>query len=148
VAEDLRSTFAALSRLKTALYSAVDERLRREFDISVGQFETMHIIDTHGVCPVERLAAELSVSMPATELLIHRIEEHGYCRRHSTQLAVELSLPGRRLVIKARTAFEEELRRLLGSTVPAESLQQFSDTLRRLRAAARQVSSSHPPASN
>jgi DNA-binding MarR family transcriptional regulator len=144
--EDLRAAFVALGRLKTAVYGAVDERLRREFGISVGLFETMHVIDTCGVCPAEHLAAELSVSVPAVQLLIHRIEEGGYCRRSPAQVAVELSLPGRRLVAEARAVFEEELRRLLGSAVPVESLQQFSDTLRRLRAAARHVGPARPSA--
>jgi MarR family transcriptional regulator, organic hydroperoxide resistance regulator len=86
------------------------------------------------------IAGELGITTGGTSKLVDRIEASGYCRRlpnpaDRRSSLLELTPKGQRMLAEAGVAFDEELRRLLGSAVPELTLRQFATTLARLRMA-------------
>jgi DNA-binding MarR family transcriptional regulator len=139
---DLRQLFSDIIRFETELWSAVDNRLRDEFDLPVARFEFMLFIAGHPPCRVHDIASALAITVGGTSKLVDRIEAAGHCRRRPNpddrrSSIIELTAAGRRLLAKASVAFDEELERLLGGAVSERSLEQFAATLAMLRAAGR-----------
>jgi DNA-binding MarR family transcriptional regulator len=141
----LRELFNDLVRFEIELWNAVDARLKSEFGLPLTHFEPMSVIDRIPGCRVYDIANELGITTGGTSKLVDRIEASGYCRRlpnpgDRRSSLLELTQEGRRLLAKAGAAFDDELRRRLGSALPERTLRQFASTLTRLRAASQRVS--------
>lgn len=141
---DLRRLFNDFIRFEIELWNAVDARLKSEFDLPLTHFEPMSVIDRLPGCRVYDIARELGITTGGTSKLVDRIEASGYCRRlpnpaDRRSSLLELTPEGRRMLAEAGVAFDEELRRWLGSAVPERTLRQFAATLTRLRAAGHRI---------
>ena len=117
---DLRQLFNDIIRFEIELWNAVDARLKSEFDLPLTHFEPMSVIGRLPGCRVYDIAAELGITPGGTSKLIDRIEANGYCRRlpnpaDRRSSLLELTPEGRRVLDEAGVAFDDELRRLLGS---------------------------------
>jgi MarR family transcriptional regulator, organic hydroperoxide resistance regulator len=137
---DLRQLFSDIIRFEIEIWNAVDSRLKSEFDLPLTHFEPMSVIERTPRCRVYDIANELGITAGGTSKLVDRIEANGYCRRlpnpaDRRSSLLELTPEGRRLLVAAGAAFDEELQRLLGAAVPERTLRQFAATLARLRAA-------------
>jgi DNA-binding MarR family transcriptional regulator len=141
---DLRRLFNDVVRFEIELWNAVDARLKSEFDLPLTHFEPMSVISRLPGCRVYDIANELGITTGGTSKLVDRIEASGYCRRlpnpaDRRSSLLELTPEGERLYVKAGAAFDDELRRRLGSAVPERTLRQFGSTLTRLRAAGQRL---------
>lgn len=135
---DLQAMFSELIRFQTELWNAVDARLRADFDLPLSRFEPMQIISRKKDCRVFDIASALSITVGGTSKLVDRIEEAGYCVRRNNPAdrrssLIELTTPGEHVLARATESFEDELQARIGSASKA-TLEQFSATLRRLRA--------------
>jgi DNA-binding MarR family transcriptional regulator len=141
---DLRQLFNDLVRLEIEVWNAVDARLKSEFGLPLTHYEPMSVIGRLPGCRVYDIAAELGITAGGTSKLVDRIEANGYCRRlpnpaDRRSSLLELTPEGRRVLDEADVAFDDELRRLLGSAVPERTLRQFAATLTRLRGASDRI---------
>ncbi len=141
---DLRRLFNDIVRFEIELWNAVDARLKSEFDLPLTHFEPMSVMDRLPGCRVYDIATELGITTGGTSKLVDRIEASGYCHRlpnpaDRRSSLVELTPAGRRLFAGAGVAFDDELQRWLGTTVPERTVRQFAATLSRLRAAGHRI---------
>jgi len=137
---ELLVLFHQLVRFETELWTAIDARLRAEFDLPLSRLEPMQVIARRPSCRVYDIAEELSITTGGTSKLVDRIEAAGYCVRRANpddrrSSIIELTTAGRRVLSKATKVFEDELQTRIGSAVPLRSLQQFYATLVKLRSA-------------
>ena len=137
---DLREVFNDLIRFEIEIWNAVESRLQAEFGLPLTHFEPMSVIARIPGCRVYDIAAELKITPGGASKLVDRIEASGYCRRlpnpdDRRSSLLELTLEGRRMLVKAGVVFDEELDRWLGSALPERALREFAATLTRLRAA-------------
>jgi MarR family transcriptional regulator, organic hydroperoxide resistance regulator len=135
---DLLHLFSELVRLETELWNAVDARLRADHDLTLGRFETMRVISRRRPCRVNDVADELVITIGGASKVVDRVEAAGHCRRRDNpddrrSSLIELTPAGRRMLATATTTVEDELRKLIGSALPARALQQLSTTLSTLR---------------
>jgi len=140
VVSDLRELFNNLVRFEIELWNTVDARLKSEFDLPLTQFEPISVIDRLPDCRVYDIASELVITTGGASKLVDRIEAGGYCRRlpnpaDRRSSLLELTPEGRRLLVEAGKAVDDELQRWLGAAVPERTLRQFAGTLARLRTA-------------
>jgi len=138
--EDLKQLFSDLIRFETELWNAIDARLRAEHDLPLHKFEPMQIIATRPNCRVYDIAEALSLTTGGVSKLIDAIEASGYCKRRPNpddrrSSIIELTPSGRKALARATKTFERELELRLRSSVPAQTLAQFSSSMRALRAA-------------
>jgi DNA-binding MarR family transcriptional regulator len=136
---ELRLLFSDLVRLETALWDAVDERLRTGVDLPLSWFEPMVVIEELAGCRVQDIASELSITVGGTSKLVDRLESAGLCQREPNpedrrSSLITLTPAGRERLVAATTVFDDEVARRFGA-VPASTLDQFHRVLRRLRAA-------------
>ena len=138
--EDLKQLFSDLIRFETELWNAIDARLRAEHDLPLHKFEPMQIIASRPTCRVYDIAAALSLTTGGVSKLVDSIEASGYCKRRPNpddrrSSIIELTPVGRKVLALATKTFERELELRLRSPVRAQTLAQFSSSLRALRAA-------------
>lgn len=137
---DLAGLFSDLVRLETELWNAIDARLRSEFDLPLTWFEPMQVIDRTSPCRVFDIAGALSITVGGTSKLVDRIEDAGFCRRLANPAdrrssLIELTQPGRHLLLRATHALDDELQTRIGSALSRRQLQQLHATLTKLRLA-------------
>lgn len=138
--EDLKQLFSDLIRFETELWNAIDARLRAEHDLPLHKFEPMQIIATRPNCRVYDIAGALSITTGGVSKLVDAIEASGYCKRRPNpddrrSSIIELTPAGKKALAQATKTFEGELDMRLRSSVPARTLEQFSSSMRALRAA-------------
>src|ERR1700712_4587572 len=109
---DLAVLFSELVRLQIELWNAVDERLRRDCDLTLGRFETMQVIDRLRSCRVNDIANDLSITVGGVSKLVDRIESAGHCLRRSNpddrrSSLVELTPSGEAVLRRASTVFAD-----------------------------------------
>jgi DNA-binding MarR family transcriptional regulator len=139
-APDLPELFSELVRVEIELWNAVDARLRADCGLLLSRFAPMRVIALRTRCRVQDIAGDLSITVGGASKLVDRIEAAGHCRRQPNpedkrSSLIELTDAGRALFAVADASFGDELRRRLGSALPAAALHEFSATLTRLRAA-------------
>jgi MarR family transcriptional regulator, organic hydroperoxide resistance regulator len=149
---NLRRMFSDIVRFETQLWNAVDSRLKSEFDLPLTHFEPMSVMDRLGRCRVYDIANELGITSGGMSKLVDRIEASGHCRRlpnpdDRRSSLLELTPAGRRVIAEAGPAFDDELRRQLGTAVPERTLLQFAATLARLRAVGHRIGMEAVPSS-
>ena len=137
---DLKQLFSDLIRFETELWNAIDARLRAEHDLPLHKFEPMQIIAGRPNCRVYDIAGALSLTTGGVSKLVDSIEAPGYCTRRPNpddrrSSIIELTPAGKKVLARATKTFERELELRLRSSVPAQTLAQFSSSLRALRAA-------------
>jgi DNA-binding MarR family transcriptional regulator len=137
---DLERLFDDLIRFEIELWNAVDARMRAEFGLSLGSFDTMRAIGRLGSCRVQDLAQELSITVGGVSKVIDRIESAGYCERRSNpddrrSSIIELTPTGRALLAGAGVGFQDELQARLGDVLSARALEQLGASLTKLRSA-------------
>jgi DNA-binding MarR family transcriptional regulator len=147
---DLRDLFHQLIRLETELWDGIDRRLRADFGLPLGTFDTMRVIDRVPGCRVHDIASELSITVGASSKVVDRIEAAGHCARRANpddrrSSLVELTPAGAGLLARATVAFDDELRVRLGGALPDRTLHQLTTTLVRLRAAGARVDAERNP---
>jgi DNA-binding MarR family transcriptional regulator len=137
---DLKQLFSDLIRFETELWNAIDVRLRTEHDLPLHKFEPMQIIASRPNCRVYDIAGALSLTTGGVSKLVDSIEASGYCKRRPNpddrrSSIIELTPAGRKALAQATKTFERELDLRLRSSVSARTLEQFSSSMRALRAA-------------
>ena len=74
--------FDALVRYEVALWNAVDQVLRREGEISLGQLHAVRVIDRHaGRARVQDLSRDIGITVGAASKLVDRLERDGLAVR-------------------------------------------------------------------
>lgn len=137
---DVELIFSELVRWQIRLWNAVDARLRGDFDLPLSRYEPMRVIERRGACRVNDIANDLLITVGGTSKLVDRIEASGHCRRRPNpedgrSSVIELTPSGKRLLVQAKLALEEELSSRLGAVLSAGELQQFATILTKVRAA-------------
>ncbi|WP_349897645.1 MarR family winged helix-turn-helix transcriptional regulator [Parafrigoribacterium soli] len=135
---DLRQVFDDLVRFETMLWAAVDERLQRESELSLGSFNVMLIIDSTPSCRVFDIAQAVVITVGGASQAVDRLEKSGWCIRtpHPTDRrssVVELTAEGKKLFDRAAPVFDDELQRLLGSPLAATGRAHLAEGLHTLR---------------
>ena len=130
--------FSDLVRLETELWDLVDARLRRDHDLALSWFEPMQVIDHMPGCRVIDIAEALSITIGGTSKLVDRIENAGWCERSPNpddgrSSTIELTRPGRRLLVAAQRSFADEVGTRLGEPLSTSELQRFAATVSKLR---------------
>jgi MarR family transcriptional regulator, organic hydroperoxide resistance regulator len=143
IVADLRELFNDLVRFEIEIWSAIDARMKKDFDLPLTHLEPMMVIDRLPGCRVYDIANELRITTGGTSKLVDRIEASGYCRRlpnptDRRSSVLELTAAGRNMVAQAGEAFDDELGHWLGLAVPERTLRQFAGTLARLRRSVRE----------
>ncbi|MEU7884264.1 MarR family transcriptional regulator [Microbispora bryophytorum] len=136
---DITRLFTDLVRVEIRLYNAVDDRLRAEHGIGLGQFEFLGIIDGRPGCRVLDIAREVGITVGAVSKAVDRIESAGLCVRAAhpedrRSSVLSLTPEGARLLAAARPTFKAELAARTAA-VPAADLTRTAATLASLRAA-------------
>lgn len=138
----MRVLFSEIVRLETELWNAVEGRLRADFGVTLPVFEFLQAISRTPACRVQDIAAELSITVGGTSKIVDRIEASGYCARSANpddrrSSIIKLTPAGKRLLPKLTGTVDDELRKLLGTSIPDRSLIQLTKTLTKLRTAVR-----------
>jgi DNA-binding MarR family transcriptional regulator len=136
---NLRQLFNEVIRFEIEIWNGMDARLKSEFNLPLTHFEPMSVIDRLPTCRVYDIATELGITTGGASKLIDRIEVDGFCRRRPNpddrrSSLLELTPAGKKLLLEAGKAFDDELERRLGGLSP-RAVEQLVSTLTRLRAA-------------
>jgi DNA-binding MarR family transcriptional regulator len=140
---DLPQLFSDLVRAETRLYNAIDERLRSEHGISLGQFELLTVISGRPDCRVLDIVREVAITVGAASKAVDRLEAAGWCRRRVNQDDRRSSLlsvtpAGTRILDRARPTFEAELAERFAGAGSDRALTQTASVLAGLRASLEQ----------
>jgi DNA-binding MarR family transcriptional regulator len=100
------------------------ERLVRQ-GISMAQLHVLHLVESHGEMPMNRLADMLDISFSNATGLIDRIEERGFVERTRVPtdrriVVVRLTPAGRRMLDEIEDVREQILRRVLDELDPVQ----------------------------
>jgi DNA-binding MarR family transcriptional regulator len=130
--------FSELVRLETELWNAVDGRLRRDADVTLGRVEVMGVIGRRAACRVNDIADDLVITIGGASKLVDRIEERGHCQRSpnprdARSSIIGLTRSGRRLLAKASAVVDDELAIQFAGALSEPEWHQFATTLDRLR---------------
>lgn len=135
---DLRQVFGDLVRVETALWNAVDNRLRADCGLPLGRYESMTVIDRRESCRVNDIAADLIITVGAVSKLVDRIADTGHCVRRrdpadARSSIIELTDAGRTLLAQAHGVVETELAERVEGVVSRRALADLASTLADLR---------------
>jgi DNA-binding MarR family transcriptional regulator len=138
---DLRQVFDDLVRFETMLWAAVDERLRRDCDVTLGSLNMMLIIEATPQCRVVEIAEALAITVGGASQAIDRLEASGRCVRRANPAdrrssILELTSEGETLLKSAAPVFDAELERLLHDPLSGADLSRLSNALGKLRRSA------------
>lgn len=137
---DVAQLFIDLVRVETRLYNAVDDRLRAEHGLTVGQYELMRFIGERHNCRVYDIVREVAITVGAASKAVDRLERAGWCRRATNpedrrSSWLTLTPEGKRVLARARPAFEDEITARAAGVVSPRALAQLGKVLDTLRAA-------------
>ena len=133
------SIFTDLVRVETRLYNGVSARLRRELDVSLGQFEFLEIIDRIPGCRVLDIVGEIAITVGAVSKAVDRLVAAGWCVRgphpqDRRSSVLRLTPEGEKVLAACRPIVEDELATLT-ATVSEANLTRVGATMAALRAA-------------
>jgi MarR family transcriptional regulator, organic hydroperoxide resistance regulator len=137
---DLKPLFAHLVRVETALWDAVDARLRRELDLRLRDFLPLRVIAGTDSCRVRGIVAELGTTVGTASKTVDRLERAGHCARRDNPRdrrspIIELTPSGRALLDRATDCVDQELELRLAAVLPGPTLRHLCDALARLHGA-------------
>jgi DNA-binding MarR family transcriptional regulator len=136
---DAWAVFDDLVRLETRLYNDVNDRLRTECGLSLGQFEFLRLVGARAGVRVVDLAGAVAIAVGAASKGVDRLEAAGLLRRtpnpaNRRSSLLELTDEGSARLAAARPVFEAAVTHRLEPLGPAE-LTQAVAALRVLRQA-------------
>lgn len=139
---DLRRLFDDLVGLEIAVWDAVDDRLRRDCALPLGQFMPMRVMAATPGCRVLDVSAQLQITVGAASKVVDRVEAAGHCARRPNprdrrSSLIALTPTGVSALAAAEVVFERELGELLGGVLSPAALDRFAATLGEVRAALR-----------
>ncbi|WP_328470709.1 MarR family winged helix-turn-helix transcriptional regulator [Streptomyces sp. NBC_00448] len=137
---DLRQVFDDLVRFETDLWNEIDARLRREADLSLGNFNVMLVVERTDNCRVNDIAAALSITIGGASQAVDRLEKNGLCARRPNPAdrrssIIQLTEPGSTLTRDAGRIFDEELADRIAAPLTAVQLGHLATALTTLRTA-------------
>ncbi len=137
---DLALVFHDLVRLETALWNAVDARLRTQCGLTLAWFETMQYVGRSGPCRVTDIAEDLGIGWGGVSKIVDHVEAAGHCRRQpnpddARSSLITLTPGGRRLLRDATVHFTAALQVHLAGALTGAQLEELSSTLTQLRRA-------------
>lgn len=128
-----------LIRLEIALWERLDDRLKKEHDLSLAYFETLYFImqQSEKSLRVGDLARMLKVTVGGTSKLVDRVEADGLIRREAdpTNRRASLIFPteaGETAFTAARVTFEAEMAAVFEGVLSEAEQQQMQDFITRL----------------
>lgn len=145
---DVAQLFSDLVRVETRLYNAVDDRLRADHGMSIGQYELMSIIDRRPGCRVLDIVDEIAITVGAASKAVDRLERAGWCVRtvnpdDRRSSLLTLTPAGAAWLAQARPTFEAEIAARTES-VGERALARAAGTLATLRAALEEFQRQRP----
>ena len=135
---DLAQTFHDLVRVETALWNAVDNRLRDSCGLTLARFETMRVLQQYGPCRVLDIAEHLTISWGAVSKIVDRVAIAGHCRRDpnpddARSSLIALTHLGRSVTTQATAILQKELEQRLAAALSPTELDQLGRSLAHLR---------------
>jgi DNA-binding MarR family transcriptional regulator len=135
---DLTTVFDNLVRFQIELWNQVDARLNDDLGIALGQFEGMRAIARDEGRRVYDVAEELVITVGGASKLVDRIQANGFCERLSNpddrrSSLLKLTPAGERMLARATTAVDDELKLRLGDRMSRAELDHLASTLASLR---------------
>lgn len=139
-ADRRRGLFDDLVRAETRIYNALGERLRAEHGIVTSQFELLRHLGEHPDARVADMATVFAAGIGAVSKGVDRLEARGWAARvpnpaDRRSSLVRLTASGAALVAAAERTFDEELERLIGSTLTDEQVDAVAGALGAVRRA-------------
>jgi DNA-binding MarR family transcriptional regulator len=137
---DLPLLFEQLVRLQIELWNAADARLRSELGTTLGNLESMRVINGRGICRVNDIADDLVITVGGASKIVDRLEASGTCVRSANpddrrSSLIALTDKGRDELARATAVLAGELAAWFGSVAP-ETVESLTATLTALRNAA------------
>jgi DNA-binding MarR family transcriptional regulator len=138
---DLRQLFDDLVRFETILWNAIDARLIRECNVSLGSLNAMQVIASTPSCRVQDIARAVAITVGGASQAVDRLQAAGRCIRHPNpddrrSSILELTPTGRELLDTAGALFDQELATYLGAPLSKNALGQLATALATARDAA------------
>jgi DNA-binding MarR family transcriptional regulator len=137
---DAGQWFIDLVRVETRLYNAVDDRLRAEHGLTLGQYQILQLIAATENCRILDIVRDVAITVGAVSKAVDRAEAAGWCRRsanpHDRRSSyLTLTEAGQRLLAAATPAFTSEITGRLAGVASSEALQRAGELLAALRKA-------------
>ena len=137
---DLPLLFEQLVRFQIELWNAADARLRAELGTTLGNLESMRVIDARGTCRVNDIADDLVITVGGASKLVDRLEASGTCVRSANpddrrSSLIELTDTGLEQHAQATRVLVDELGAWFGG-VTDDTVESLTSTLTALRKAA------------
>ncbi len=137
---DAGQWFIDLVRVETRLYNAVDDRLRAEHGLTLGQFQILQLIAATDNCRVLDIVRDVAITVGAASKAVDRVEAAGWCRRSANpsdrrSSYLTLTEAGERLLAAATPAFTSEITDRLAGVGSPEALARTGQLLAALRKA-------------
>lgn len=135
---DAGQWFIDLVRVETRLYNAVDDRLRAEHGLTLGQYQILQLIAATRNCRVLDIVRDVAITVGAASKAVDRVEAAGWCRRsanpHDRRSSyLTLTEAGERLLAAATPDFTREITDRLAGAADPRTLEQAGDLLAALR---------------
>jgi DNA-binding MarR family transcriptional regulator len=132
--------FIDLVRVETRLYNAVDDRLRAEHGLTLGQYQILQLIAATENCRVLDIVRDVAITVGAVSKAVDRVEAAGWCLRspnpHDRRSSfLTLTPDGERLLATATPAFTSEIAGQLAGVASAADVARAGELLAALRRA-------------
>ena len=135
-----RAYFDALVRQETALWNAIEKRMRGDGALSLARLEVLRVIDANpaGV-RVQDVTASVGTTIGAASRLLDRIESDGLIKRSADSddrrsVRITTTASGEKALTLARERFDAALDDVLAAVDP-EDLRLATAALQRIQAA-------------
>jgi DNA-binding MarR family transcriptional regulator len=138
---DLRQVFDDLVRFETMLWNALDRRLQRDCQFSLGSLNMMMVIAATKDCRVYDIASALAITVGGASQAVDRLEAAGRCARQPNPTdrrssIIALTAHGEELLAAGSAVFDAELEMHLREPLSASALTHLGKALRALRVTA------------
>jgi DNA-binding MarR family transcriptional regulator len=132
--------FDDLVRAETRIYNAIGERLRAEHGTVTSQFELLRHLRARPDARVAEMATVFAAGIGAVSKGVDRLEARGWATRvpnpaDRRSSLIRLTAAGIALVAAAERTFDDELQRLLASTMTDQQVDAVASALHALRTA-------------
>ncbi len=137
---DLRRVFDDLVRFETFLWNAIDERMQRDFEVSLGTVNVMMVIAATPLCRVVEISNAIGITVGGASQAVDRLEKAGLCARRANpedrrSSVVGLTESGERLLAAATPVLDTELESAFRGPLSDPALGRTASALASLRSA-------------
>jgi DNA-binding MarR family transcriptional regulator len=134
----LHAAFDALIRVETEVWSDIDTAVTAACGMPLSRFETMSVMGSTPDCRVADIADTLSITRGGASKIVERIRADGLCERTANpddgrSAFFVLTPAGAAALDRARSAFDDALRRRVGGRLDDAALHQLVGLLQALR---------------